>query len=306
MTFAREADEAASFAILDLYRERGGFYLDTANVYSHGGSEAVVGKWLRDRACRESIVLATKVYHPMGEGPNDRGLSRAHIMRAVEASLRRLRTDVIDLYQIHRMDLGTPIEETVRALDDLVRGGKVRYLGSSNLRSFELLTFLRVADDSLCSRFISYQPAYNALNRAIELEVIPLCRREGVGIVSYNPLAGGVLTGKYTGKTLPAGSRMAQYDFYRDRYFTDESMRIADAFVEAAAEMGVTPAQLALAWVRSEPAVTSAIVGARNTDQLLDTLGGADIDLSPEDRDRIPAVAQGRWVGQDPVYDRDY
>lgn len=301
MTFSREADTPTSFEIMDTYREHGGFYLDTANVYSAGQSEAVVGKWVRDRGCRDEVVLATKVYGEMGEGANDRGLSRIHIHREVENSLRRLQTDFIDLYQIHRMDAITPVEETVRALDDLIRDGKVRYVGSSNLKGFELMTYLSVADASLRNRMISHQPAYSPLNRAIEREVLPLCLRENIGLVTYNPLAGGALTGKYL-SAMPPGSRMEQHQYYRDRYLTDESEEITREFVAAAGKRGVSPAQLALAWVLAEPGVTSAIVGARNRSQLEDTLAGANLEL--ENRSEIPAVKPGMWVGKDPVYDR--
>jgi len=307
MTFAREADEKTAFDIIDSYRDLGGFYLDTANVYSQGESEVVVGKWLKARSARDSVILATKVFGPTGNGPNDRGLSRVHIMREVENSLRRLQTDVIDLYQIHRMHVETPIEETVRALDDLVRDGKIRYVGSSNLKGYELMKYLSVADASLRARMISHQPAYSALNRSMELEILPLCGNEGVGLVTYNPLAGGFLTGKYLAETTPpAGSRMAESEHYRNRYFTPQAVKITEAFTGAAEERGLTPAQLALIWVLSEPAVTSAIVGARSVDQLTDTLAGADIRMTVEERATVPAVESGRWVGEDPVYDRGF
>jgi aryl-alcohol dehydrogenase-like predicted oxidoreductase len=303
MTFSREADEATSFAIMDAFVEAGGNFLDTANAYSHGASEATVGAWMADRGNRQDVIVATKVYGRMGDGPNDAGLSRLHILRAVEGSLRRLRTDAIDLYQIHRWDPETPPAETLRALDDLVRRGKVRYIGCSNLRAFQIDYFLRYADENLLSRFVSLQPHYNALNRSIELEVLPLCEREGLGVIPYNPLAGGMLTGKYRrGQDLPAGARLDAYDTYNRRYYTDQALDIVERFLEAAREREMTPAQLALAWVLAESRITSPILGARTVEQLRDSLGALERPLTPEEREQVPAIPPGRWVGQDPLY----
>ncbi len=303
MTFSREADKATSFAIMDAFVEAGGTFMDTANAYSRGASEATVGAWMADRGNRQDVIVATKVYGSMGDGPNDAGLSRIHILRAVEESLRRLRTDTIDLYQIHRWDPEAPPEETLRALDDLVRWGKVRYIGCSNLRAFQIDYFLRYADESLFSRFVSLQPHYNALNRSIELEVLPLCEREGLGVIPYNPLAGGMLTGKYRrGQELPEGARLQAYDTYNRRYYTDQAMDIVERFLEAAREKGMTPAQLALAWVLSESRITSPILGARTVEQLQDSLGALEKPLTPEDREQVPAIPSGHWVGQDPLY----
>ena len=306
MTFGREADEPTSQAILDHFVGEGGIFLDTADAYGRGTSEEVVGRWLKARGNRDRIVLATKVFGAMGDGPNDSGLSRLHIQTAVEASLRRLQTDVIDLYQIHRWDPNVPVEETAEALNDLVRQGKVRYVGCSNLAAWQLSKFLALADRRLLSRFVSLQPVYNALERGIELELLPLCADEGIGVLSYNPLAGGMLTGKYRrDQALPEGARLQAFKFYHDRYYTEEALEIVERFLTAAQERGVTPPQLALAWVLGEPRVTCPIIGARNVDQLRDSLGGLDVRLSAEERAAIPAIATGRWVGQDPVYDRD-
>jgi len=218
MTFGREADEQMSFKIMDRYLELGGNFLDTADVYSAGGSEVVVGRWLKQRGARDSLVLATKVYGIMGPGPNEGGLSRIHILRAVEASLKRLQTEVIDLYQIHRWDPNAPVEETLGALDDLVRQGKVRYLGCSNLAAWHLSKFLHLADQHNWARFVSIQPVYNALNRAIEGEILPLCEEEGLGVITYNPLAGGMLTGKYRrDRPVPTGSRLEAFETYYER-----------------------------------------------------------------------------------------
>jgi aryl-alcohol dehydrogenase-like predicted oxidoreductase len=303
MTFAREADEAASFAIMDAYVERGGFFLDTANVYSGGGSEETVGRWMKARGCRSNVVLATKVFGRMGPGPNEAGLSRIAIMAEVENSLRRLGTDVIDLYQIHRWYTEAPLEETARALDDLVRAGKVRYIGCSNMRAWQLLAYLSFADRALLSRFVSLQQAYNAINRSAELELLPLCEREGLGVIAYNPLAAGLLTGKYRADApLPEGSRMQAYEFYQHRYFTDQALEITSGFVARARELGYTPAQLAVAWVKTDSRITAPIVGARTVEQLADSLGALDRPLDPATRETVPAVPPGRWVGTDPVY----
>jgi len=305
MTFGREADEAMSFAIMDYFVEQGFNFLDTADGYSTGGSEEVVGRWMKERKNRHNLVIATKVFATMGPGPNDKGLSRLHIQRAVEDSLRRLQTEVIDIYQIHRWDFGTPPEETLEALNDLVRQGKVRYLACSNLSGWQLAQYLYLADAHLHSRFVSLQQIYNALNRSAELEVLPLCQDQGLGVIPYNPLGGGVLTSKYErNKELPAGSRLAGYDTYRDRYLHDEMFNIVDKFVATARTMDLTPAQLALAWVLGEPRITAPIVGTRSLAQLQDSLQGAAVQLTPQQRALVPAVAPGRWVGEDPVYDR--
>jgi aryl-alcohol dehydrogenase (NADP+) len=279
--------------------------LDTANVYNGGVSEEIVGKWMKERGNRDRVVLATKVYGATGPGPNERGLSLINIQRAVEASLERLQTDVIDLYQIHRWDFDAPPEETLEALNDLVRQGKVRYIACSNLKAWQINTFLRLSEQHHWSRFVSIQPLYSALNRSIENEVLELCAREGLGVIPYNPLAGGVLTGKYErGQQLPEDTRLSDSEAYRDRYLTDRMFDIVEAFVAKAEELGVTPAQLALAWVLAEPRITSPIIGARNLEQLNDTLGRLDFSLTPEERKSVPAVRPGRWVGKDPVYDR--
>lgn len=305
MTFGREADEAMSFRLLDAYVEAGGNVIDTADAYSTGVSEQIVGRWLKGRGVRDQVVLATKVYGVMGPGPNDGGLSRIHIQQAVEASLRRLQTDVIDLYQIHRWDYHSEPEETLEALNDLVRQGKVRYIGCSNLKGWHLQRFLGLSVLRGWSRFVSIQPIYNALNRSIEAEVLEVCEAEGLGVIPYNPLAGGMLTGKYLGRDgLPRGARLEAFQQYHDRYYTRDALDLVERFVAAARERGVTPAQLALAWVLAEPRVTAPILGARNLEQLQDTLGGLEIQLSSKERAEIPAIAPGRWVGQDPVYDR--
>jgi aryl-alcohol dehydrogenase-like predicted oxidoreductase len=305
MTFGREADEATSFSIMDYFVSQGGTFLDTADAYSIGATESVVGRWLKKRGNRDSLVIATKVFHPMGDGPNEGGLSRIHVHRAAEASLRRLQTDVIDLYQIHRWDPTVPIEETIDALDDLVRQGKVRYVGCSNVRAFQLQYCLDYAKAHSLSPFISLQPAYNALNRAIEAELLPLCAGQGIGVLSYNPLAGGMLTGKYRRNVpLPKGARLEAFSFYHDRYYTEQALDVVERFLQEASTRRVTPAQLALAWVLGEPRISSPILGARSLEQITDALKGAELALTPEERAAIPAVPAAHWVGEDPVYGR--
>ena len=305
MTFGAGADEATSFKLMDRFMELGGTFFDTADQYTTGVSEQIVGRWIVDRGVRDQVVLATKVQSPMGDRPNERGLSRIHIQRGVEDSLRRLQVDVIDLYQIHRWDFESEPEETMEALNDLVRQGKVRYVGCSNLKAWHLFKYLTLSKENGWSRFISLQPPYSALNRSIENEVLPLCAEEGLGVIVYNPLAGGFLTGKYArGQTPPSGTRMGDMTVYQGRYMTEMGLDIVDRFVEAAKARDVTPAQLALAWVMAEPRVTCPIIGARNLEQLNDTIGGMDIALTPEERAAIPSMPAGRWVGVDPVYDR--
>ena len=307
MTFGNGADEEMSFKIMDRFIELGGTFLDTADQYSLGVSEEIVGRWVKARGMRNKVIVATKVYQPMTANPNDGFLSRYHILKACEDSLRRLQTDVIDLYQIHRWDTETPPEETLEALNDLVRQGKVRYIGCSNLKAWQLARFMQLFDKRNWSRFVCMQPIYSAINRSIELEVLPLCAEEGMGVIVYNPLAGGMLSGKYRrGQPLPKGARIEVNPTYYRRYYSDESLDIVEGFCSLAEERGVTPAQLALAWVLGEPRVTCPIVGARNLEQLNDTLGGLEIGLTPAEREAIPAVLPGRWVGMDQVYDRDY
>ena len=224
--------------IMDRYVELGGNFFDTADAYSAGASEEIVGRWLKQRGARRDIVLGTKsVQH--GPGPNDGGLSRLHIQQGVEDSLSRLQTEVIDLYQIHRWDPGVPVEETIRALDDLVRAGKVRYIGCSNLTAWQLSKFLHLAESAGLTRFISLQPIYNALNRGIEREILPLCADAGLGVIPYNPLAGGMLTGKYVrGEQRPSGARLGAFSAYYDRYTTSFDVV---GLVAQAQERGVTP-----------------------------------------------------------------
>lgn len=283
MTLGGQADEETSFAIMNKAVEAGCNFFDTANVYIEGRSEQIVGRWLKGR--RESVVLATKARAKVGEGPNDQGVSRKHIMKAVEDSLRRLQTDYVDLYQVHSWDPDTPIEETLRALDDLVRQGKVRYIGCSNFAAWQLCKALWVSDARNLARFDCIQPRYNLIYRDIEQELLPLCASEGVGVIVYNPLAGGFLTGKYTrDQEPPAGTRFAlRRDVYWNRYWHDKQFDAVDRLQEIASSHGKGIVPFSVAWSVQHSAVTSAIVGATSVGQLQESAAGFDLTLSKEE-----------------------
>ncbi|NLF79387.1 MAG: aldo/keto reductase [Chloroflexi bacterium] len=294
MTFGKESDEKASFEIMDRYLEAGGNFIDTADVYNAGVSEEIVGRWLKDH--RREIVLATKFRHRTDPGPNGLGASRYHIMHAAEDSLRRLNVDAIDLYQIHIWDSATPLEETLRALDDLVRQGKVRYLGVSNFAGWQLATALGISARLGLERFVCLQPQYSLISRGIEYELIPLCLSEGIAIIPWSPLGGGFLTGKYTREQRPDGARLSSDaggpgENIWSRRATERNWAIVDAVQAIAGAHGVSPAQVALAWVLAQPGVTSPIIGARNLEQLEDNLAAADLALSSDDLARLDAIS---------------
>lgn len=286
LTLGREADEKESVRMVDLAFDYGINLFDTADFYSKGRSEEVLGKALEGK--RNQVVLATKVSKPMGEGPNDQGCSRYHIIRAVEDSLRRLKTDRIDLCQFHRFDPDTPLEESLRALDDLVRWGKVVYIGCSNFAVRHLVKALGISKHLGLRSFISIQPLFNILKREVEAELLPLCMEEGIGVIPYNPLAGGFLTGKYEPNINPPfGTRLGDSDIYRERYLSDESFLRTSRFLEVSKKRRLHPIALAIAWVASHPAVTSPIIGARNEGQLRETLKFAELKISVQERDEI-------------------
>ena len=284
-------DERESLALIDRFLEAGGNFIDTADAYSGTISEEICGQALAGR--RTQIVLATKVTMPVGSGPNDRGASRKHIHESCDASLRRLKTDYIDLYQIHAEDLWTPLEETLGALDDLVRAGKVLYTGASNFRAYRLMKALALADRHGWTRFASLQPQYNLLVRSIEREHFALAREEGLGLITWSPLAAGMLTGKITRERKPPESRLAQRDFPLYRfYFNERAFGIVDVLVRSAREAGCTPAQLALAWQLAKPEITSVIIGARNQAQLEDNLGATAVTVPAEIMDRLETASR--------------
>jgi aryl-alcohol dehydrogenase-like predicted oxidoreductase len=291
MTFGNQCDEPTSRATMDKAFDFGVTFFDTSDVYpidhtleTAGRTEEYIGNWLKGR--REQIVLATKFCGEMGTGPNDRGGSRKHIFQAVEASLRRLQTDYIDLYQIHFPDLETPLDETLRALDDLVHSGKVRYIGCSNYPAWLLVKALWISERLGLARFDSVQPRYNLLFRHIEAELFPLALDQGIGVISYNPLAAGLLTGRYkAGQSIEEGTRFALLNagkLYRARYWQEAQLQVVDQLKQLCNERKVPITQVAIAWVLAQPAITSAIVGASKAEQLDQSLPSVDLSLDEQ------------------------
>jgi len=289
MSFGGIADEETSAAMFHRCREVGINFFDTANVYSNGRSEEILGRLIVD--CRDEIVLTSKVGFPIGEGVNEQGLSRRHIMLAVEASLRRLGTDRLDLYFLHTFEPQTPIEETLRALDDLVRQGKILYPAASNWAAWQIATALGVSAREGLARFACIQPMYNLVKRQAEVEILPLAQVENLGVISYSPLGGGLLTGKYGTERRPESGRLVEREVYMRRYGDPTYYGIAERFSAHARERGVHPATLAVAWVMSHPAITAPIVGARDVEQLEASLAAPDVQMTPEWRGEISALS---------------
>ena len=285
-----DVDVAGAQRQLDLCLDAGVNLVDTANVYSDGRSEEILGEAMGER--RERIVLATKARFPMGSGPNDAGLSRHHLIRACEDSLRRLRTDHIDLYQVHEWDGRTPLEETLEALDTLVRSGKVRYVGCSNYSGWHIMSALATAERRGYQRFVSQQIYYSLQGRDAEYELVPISVAEGVGILVWSPLAGGLLSGKYRrDQAGPEGSRHLT-DWNEPPVRNPEQVwDVVDALVEIAGRQDASPAQVALAWLLGRPGVASVVIGARTEEQLVDNLGAADLTLDPADRARLDELS---------------
>lgn len=287
-------DRQASLELLDHALDAGINFLDTANAYSRGESEDIVGEAIAERD-REELAIATKVYFPMGDGPNKSGLSRKHILDQAKASLERLGTDYIDLYQIHRWDDAVPIEETLSALDHLVDEGLVRYVGASTMSSYQFTKALYTADVENLERFACMQPEYNAVDRHEEANLLPVCEGEGVGVIPWSPLAGGFLTGKYErDDSVPADTR-AETDEYTSNRFTDENWAVLDVIRELADEKDATPAQISLAWLLHKPVVDAPIVGPRTIDHLDENLGALEIELTPDEIERIEEPKTPRW-----------
>lgn len=297
MQFGWTADEPTSHAIMNRAVELGCNFIDTADIYSRwvdgndgGVSETIIGRWLASGDVRrQDIILATKVRGQMGAGPNDQGLSRQHILDAVEASLDRLQTDVIDLYQVHWPDEETPLDETLTALNDLVRAGMVRYIGCSNYPAWLLAKSLWVSDVKNLVRFDSLQPHYSLVHRAeFERELQPLCLDQGIGVIPYSPLAAGFLTGKYHRDTAVPDTPRA--DGIRRRYMNEQGFSAVDKLEEIGKAHDATIAQTAIAWVLANTAVTSAIIGANSIEQLEDTMKGAGVKLSDEEKKALDGV----------------
>ncbi len=283
MMFGGPANEQDSIRMIHHALDVGVNFVDTANMYNGGQSEVVVGKAIADR--RGQVVLATKGRQKMGDGPNDIGASRVHLLRELEASLRRLNVDCVDIYYVHAPDADTPIEETLRALDDMVRQGKVHYLACSNFRAWMLCRALWTADQHNLHAFACVQPLYNIVNRDIEVELLPLCREQGLGVVSYSPLARGILTGKYkVSEPFPEGSRAARNDVrMRQAELRDASLHIAGKIADYCASKNVSPSQFALAWCLANANLTSVICGPRTMEQFDDNIGCLDVPISAED-----------------------
>lgn len=280
-SFGSRADEATSISILHTAMDSGINFIDTANVYSQTKSETIIGKALKENGRRHEILLATKVGMPRGKGPNLGGSSRREIMDQIEASLTRLQTDYVDLYQIHTLDAATPMEETLRALDDLVRSGKVRYIGTSNYVAWELMKALGMSKREHLTKFVSVQPCYSLADRTIELELEPMCLHEGIGIIPYYPLAGGILTGKYANGHAPSGSRVETDPSFHKR-LDEARLALGVSVQQLAGELGHTAGNVALAWLMSRPAVSTIIVGASRPEQVIDNLSSVDITLDSE------------------------
>lgn len=285
MTFGNEAYEEQSRAIIHRFLEAGGNFLDTADVYSQGLSEEITGRAIRER--RSELVLATKVRFPMGEGPNDVGLSRKHIIAGCEASLRRLGTDYIDLYLAHCWDAATPLEETLSTFSDLVHQGKVRYIGISNFTAWQLMKALHVSRIHGFERVISLQPQYSLVERHLDYEILPLCREETIAVLPWSPLGGGFLSGKYKkGEQPPEGTRIAhageRLEEHWQRRATEQNWRVIDVIDAIAKETGKSYAQIALNWLLRTPGITAPIVGARSLEQFNDNLGAVNWALSEE------------------------
>ena len=298
MLFGREASEEASAEMFHRCREAGVNFFDTADAYNQGRSEEILGKLIGKQ--RGEIILASKVFFPTGPDLNASGLSRRHILSAVEASLKRLQTDRLDLYFLHNYDPRTPIEEPLRALDDLVRQGKILYPAVSNWAAWQTAKGLGISAREGLARFECIQPLYNLVKRQAEVELLPMAEAEKIGVMTYNPLGGGLLSGKYGVRSKPRQGRLIDNPMYVKRYGDPLNFEIADAFCDHSKERGVHPAALATAWGMSHPAVTASVMGARNLDQLNDLLGALEIRMTPEWRAEISALS----IEPPPVTDR--
>ena len=289
MSFGGDADEAASKALFEACRAAGVNLFDCANLYGGGRSEEILGRLIKD--CRDEVLITSKAYFATSPDVNAMGASRLHVLRAVEKSLGRLQTDRLDIYYVHRFDDRTALEETLRALDDLVRQGKVVYLGASNFAAWQVAKALGISAKEGWASFACIQPMYNLVKRQAESEILPMARSEGLGVFPYSPLGGGLLSGKYGPGLRPESGRLVSNKIYATRYGEDLNYEVAGRFASFARERGFDPASLAVAWVGSHPAVTAPLVGARSTAQLAPLLAAADIAMTPELRAEIAALS---------------
>ena len=299
MTFGKESDEATSFEIMNNFVEAGGNFLDTADVYSDGTSEEIVGRWLKGKKQRD-LVIATKGRFPMGDGPNHLGLSRKHLAEALDASLRRLGVEQIDLYQMHAWDALTPLDETLRFLDDSIRNGKIAYYGFSNFLGWHVTKAVWLAKLNHYQPPVTLQPQYNLLVRDIEHEVIPACQDAGMGLLPWSPLAGGWLSGKYKRDQMPTGAtRLGEnpnrgMEAFESRNAEERTWQVISAVQDVAEARGISMAQVALAWTAQRPAVTSVIIGVRTVEQLRYNLGAAFLVLDPAEMEKLDSVSAPR------------
>ncbi|PEN14855.1 aldo/keto reductase [Longibacter salinarum] len=289
MSFGGIADRETSAAMFHLCRDAGINMFDCANVYVDGRSEEILGDLIAD--CRDEVVITTKAYFPTGDDPNARGSSRYHLVRAVENSLKRLGTDRIDVFFVHRFDDETSLYETLRALDDLVRQGKVLYLGASNFAAWQVAKALGIQAREGWSPFHVVQPMYNLAKRQAEVEILPMAQSESLAVTPYSPLGGGLLTGKYGVDDRPDNGRLVENQMYQTRYGEDVNYRVAERFAAFARDNGFDPVSLAVAWVAHHPGVTAPIIGARNVDQLEGSLGALNINMTPELREEISELS---------------
>ncbi len=289
MSFGTDADEAMSARMFRRCRDAGINFFDTADVYGQGRSEEILGGLISD--CRDEVVITSKVFFPTSPDVNAQGLSRRHIVRAVDASLRRLGTEWIDFYFAHAFDERTPIEETLDAFDHLQRQGKILYPAVSNWSAWQIEKALGVSSKESLGRLELIQPMYNLVKRQAEVEILPLAGSEHLGVITYSPLGGGLLTGKYGTDKRPDSGRLIDNARYADRYRAERDFAVAERFTEFAQKFGVTPAALAVAWVMSHPAVTAPIIGARNLTQLEDSLAALDVEMTPELREQVSALS---------------
>lgn len=296
MTFGHETDEAGAHAQLDRFTEAGGTFIDTADVYSRGASEEIIGRWLSKRGRADDLVLATKGRFPMSDDPLDRGAGRRHLLAAVDASLDRLGVDHVDLYQVHGWDPEAPLAETLETLTTIVESGRARHVGWSNVTGWQLQRIADLAAFEGWAAPVTMQPQYNLLDRGIELEVLPVCLEQGIGLLPWSPLGGGWLTGKYRRDERPTGATRLGEDPERgveayDRRNVVSTWDVLEVVEAIAEDRATTMARVALAWVRDRPTVSSVLLGARTLEQLEDNLGAADLTLSDDERDRLTRVS---------------
>lgn len=283
MTFGGEADESTSKAIYQAAKDKGINFFDTANIYNNGTSEKILGKLIHEH--RDKVIIATKAYFPTGEGVNDKGLGRGHLIKALDDSLKRLNTDYIDVYYAHAFDENTPLEETLATFDNFVKQGKVRYLGLSNFAAWQVMKAIAVTQQNNYTPISVIQPMYNLVKRQCESELLPMALSEGLGVASYSPLGGGLLTGKY--KTGKKEGRFAESTMYQKRYNDEITYKTVDSYVDFANQNNLNPVSLAIAWVKAHKAITAPLIGARNLEQLKPALASLDIHMTEELRTKI-------------------